>query len=284
MGEWMNPEEFTAVFRLTTVKYANEFIDKGIIKFSTPQSWVDYYKKHGDGRGDAYEGTIAFCGLSDTERIIELKREYESPILLNEEIRPIITNAFKNRLLFKDKRSLQLPCFCFYIMKNSLFDAPDSAGKHRASADIPAAYFRDFADNALPADVEKLPVEDQPALIVISNFEEFKARLYKALNGLGVEENEILIGRVHYEDFEKYGPNGWDDFRQKYPKELLVKNMSFKDQSEARVIINTRRPDIIKRLCDNVLELGNMSDIAQVSNSYLYEGIRVEATLDVYEK
>ncbi len=284
MGEWINPEDFTAAFRLTTVKHANEFIDKGIVKFNTPQSWADYYKEHGAGRGDAYEGVIAFCGLFDVERIIELKREYESSILLNAKRRPIITNAFKNRLLFKDKRSLQLPCFCLYIMKNSLFDAPDSAGKHRASAIIPATYFRDFSDNALPADVEKLPAEDQPALIVISNFEEFKARLYKALNGLGVENNEILLGRVGYFDFEKYGSDGWIDFGQKYPQELLVKNMRFKDQSEARVIINTRRSDTIKRLHDNVLELGNMSDIAQVSNSYLYKGIRVEATLNVYEK
>lgn len=36
MGEWSEPNGFSAVFRLTSSKYADAFVDKGSIKFNTP--------------------------------------------------------------------------------------------------------------------------------------------------------------------------------------------------------------------------------------------------------
>ncbi|MEF3309362.1 hypothetical protein PV433_10660 [Paenibacillus sp. GYB004] len=283
MGEWAKPNNFTAVFRLTSSKYADTFVDKGSIKFNTPQSWIDYSKKYGDGRGDGYEGTLAFCDSLDVERISELTQKYESSCILNPNTRPLLKEISGRRLFMKDKRSLELPCFCVYIMKNSLFPFPDSEGQHRVTADIPASYFRDFSDNSLPEDIEKKPLEDQPALIVISDFEEFKNRLYKALRQLGLEDSEILIGNVSYFDFETYGSNGWMDFGgQKHPKELLVKNIRFAEQSEARVIIKTNKKEVIERLYVAPIELGSMKDIAQVHKGYLHEGMRVEMTVDIY--
>lgn len=167
-------------------------------------------------------------------------------------------------------------------MKNSLFPCPDTEGKHRVTADIPASYFRDFSDNRLPEDIGKLPLEDQPALIIISDFNEFKCRLYKALRQLGLEESEILIGNVSYFDFERYGPNGWIDFDPKYPEELFIKNKRFETQSEARVIIKTKKKEIIDYLYSAPIELGCMKDIAQVHKGYLHKGVRVKMIVDIY--
>ena len=147
MGLWANPDHFTAVFRLTSSKYADDFIDKGSIKFNEPQSWIDYSQKYGNGRGDGYEGTIAFCDVLDYRKAIELNQKYNSTCILNPNLRPLTKKAIGRRLLLKDKRSLQLPCFCFYIMKHSLFPCPDNTGKHSVSALISASYFRDFSDN-----------------------------------------------------------------------------------------------------------------------------------------
>ena len=61
MGEWARPNDFFVACRLTSSKYADSFLDTGSIKFNTPQSWIDYSKKYGDGRGDGYEGTLVFC-------------------------------------------------------------------------------------------------------------------------------------------------------------------------------------------------------------------------------
>ncbi|MFN0224069.1 hypothetical protein [Paenibacillus sp. KR2-11] len=284
MGEWAKPNDFSAVFRLTSSKYADAFLDTGSIKFNTPQSWIDYSKKYGDGRGDGYEGTLAFCDGLDVERIAELTRKYESSCILNPNTRPLLKEISGERLFLKDKRSLVLPCFCVYIMKNSLFPCPDSGGKHRVTAEIPPSYFRDFSDNLLPEDIGNLPLEDQPALIVISDFEEFKNRLYRALRQLGLEDSEILIGNVSYFDFEAHGYKGWMDFGQKYPKELLVKNIRFAEQSEARVIIKTVKKEVMERLYGAPIELGCMKDIAQVHKGYLHEGIRIEMTVDIYEE
>lgn len=284
MGEWARPNDFFVACRLTSSKYADSFLDTGSIKFNTPQSWIDYSKKYGDGRGDGYEGTLAFCDSFDFERMSELIGKYESSCVLNPDTRPLHKEIREGRLFLKDKRSLKLPCFCVYILKNSMFPCPDSAGKHRISTEIPTSYFRDFSDNLFPEEVKRLPLEDQPALITIFNFNEFKNRLYKSLRYLGLEDTEILIKDVSYFDFEKYGTNGWMDFNRNYPEELLVKNIRFKEQSEARVIIKTKKEDIIKRLIESPIELGCMRDIAKVHKGYLDQGVHVEMTIDTYEK
>ncbi|MGE4214433.1 MAG: hypothetical protein AB7E42_06615 [Anaerotignaceae bacterium] len=284
MGKWAKPNGFSVVFRLTTSKYADDFINKGSIKLNTPQSWIDYSKKFGDGRGDSCEGTLAFCHMFDIEHKNELTQKYGSNCILNPTSRSLLNETKGQRLFFKDKRSLQLPCFCMYIMKNNLFPCPDSAGKHRITADIPASYFRDFSDNSLPKDIKTLPLEDQPALIIISNFVEFENRLYKALRQIGLEDAEVLIGNVSYFDFEKYGSDGWMDFQKKYPNELLIKNIRFWEQSEARVIIKTTKNEIIKRLHCSPIELGCMKDIAQVHKGYLYEGLSVKMTVEIYQE
>lgn len=74
------------------------------------------------------------------------------------------------------------------------------------------------------------------------------------------------------------------DFSQKYPKELLVKNKRFAEQSEARVIIKTVKTEVIERLYSEPIELGCMKDIAQVHKGYLHEGMKVEMTVDVYDE
>ncbi|MNW33000.1 hypothetical protein D3C74_99540 [compost metagenome] len=62
MGEWAKPNNFSAAFRLTSSKYADAFVDTGSIKFNTPQSWIDYSKKYGDGRGSCPGCSNGPCG------------------------------------------------------------------------------------------------------------------------------------------------------------------------------------------------------------------------------
>lgn len=284
MCEWADPNEFSAVFRLTSSEFADEFMEKGSIKFNTPQSWVDYSKAYGTGRGDAYESTIAFCDIFDDEKVVELHKKYSPDNVLDSNSRPLITEIIGQQLLFKDERSLQLPCFCVYVMKNSLFPCPDSVGKHKITADIPASYFRDFSDNSTPENIKKKPLEAQPALIIISDFNEFQKVLRHTLSKLGLEDTEILIECVSYFNFEEYGSKGWMDFNRKFPKELFVKSTRFNKQSEARVIINTTKSEIIKRLHDAPIELGCMKDIAKVLKEYLCDGLHVETIVDICEK
>lgn len=116
MGEWAKPNNFSAVFRLTSSKYADSFIETGSIKFNNPQSWIDYSQEYGDGRGDRNEGTLAFCDSLDLERRSELTQKYESSIL-NPNTRPLHKEICERRLFLKDKRSLKLPCFCVLVLE-----------------------------------------------------------------------------------------------------------------------------------------------------------------------
>lgn len=276
----MNPNDNILRIRLTERHYAEAFIERGCIKFSTPESWVKYAELHGDGRGDAYEGTLAFCHFLDCEKFFELEQKYSPSTTLNPNARKLTKEIYKQRVLFKDKRSMQLPCFCLYVMKVASFTPPEKAGKQRLRTNIPGSYFKDFVDNKSEAEVSKLPQSEQPALIVIENFEAFLSRLKNKLFNLGVQENEILVSYTSYFDFEKYGQTGWYDFQQKYPKELFVKNLRFIDQSEGRIIINTKNPDVLNTL-STPIDLGNMSDIAQMIPGYYPEGIDIELTASI---
>ncbi len=277
MCAWMNPNDNILRIRLTEMQYAEAFIERGNIKFSTPESWVKYAESHGDGRGDAYEGTLAFCHCLDYERFLELEQKYSPTTILNPNARELTKKVYKQRVLFKDKRSMQLPCFCLYVMKVSSFTPPEKAGKQRLRTSIPGSYFKDFVENKSEDEVSKLPQPEQPALIVIENFEVFLSRLKNKLFSLGVHEDEILVSYTSYFDFEEYGEIGWYDFQQKYPNELFVKNSRFVDQSEGRIIIKTKKSDVIEAL-SKPIDLGNMSDIAKIIPGYFPEGIDIELT------
>ncbi|RNB82104.1 hypothetical protein EDM59_21065 [Brevibacillus nitrificans] len=273
-GVWAEPEDFFSVFRCTTQKYAETFLKKGEIKFSTPSSWVKYAFEKGEGRGDKLEGTMATFHAFDIEHLTKLNQKYRKYSDL-ERIR------IGQRIYLKRARDMELPCFCFYLVKQSLFDCPNEEGVHRVTGTVPASYFRDFMDNLDPKEVEKLDQKDKPAVIVINDYKEFEQRIINALMALGLNREEIIITRVAYIDFDKYGEHGWWDFGQKSPMELTIKHTRFENQSEGRIIINTDN-ERITQILGKPIEIGSLEDIATVSNTYLHEGMSIEATVDLY--
>lgn len=280
---WGNANDFTAVFRCTTSKYADDFVTKGEIKFSTPQSWVDWAKDYGDGRGDMLEGTVACWHLYDIPTFIELNKKYS---IYKKYISKTTTIEKINKTIyFKRKRTMELPCFCFYILKNSMFMCPNKTGKGiELSTKIPASYFRDFAENKAPEEIKKRPDDKKPAVIYIESYKELEFRIINALIDLGLAREEILIEQIHYDNFKKYGPKGWIDLNTKEPFELFFKDNRFYDQSEARIVINTNKDYIKKFLIDKVLTLGPLTDISQKKDVYLYDGMTIILTAEVSDK
>ncbi|QUH28210.1 hypothetical protein [Vallitalea guaymasensis] len=269
--KWANPENFFAMFRCTTVQYAESFLNKGQIKFNTPDSWVKYAIENSEGRGDKFEGTMAmFDMLYDLEHIKELNEKYMKYSKLKR-------MKIDRSIYLKSERDMLLPCFCFYILKNKMFKCPDVGGTHRLSTMVPASYFRDFMDNLEPCKVKKLDEKDKPAVIVVYNYKEFENRIIKALMQLGLKREEIIIARVSYLDFNY---NTWWDFGQIPPLELAIKDIRFSSQSEGRIIINT--DDIkIKNILEEPIEIGSLEDIASISKTYLYEGMKIDLTVDL---
>ena len=145
---------------------------------------------------------------------------------------------------------MQLPCICFYGLKTDAFPPPQNEGRNRISTYIDAKYFRDFADNASPAEIAALPPKKQPAIAVIKDWAEFVRRLKAKLNSIGVPDECILVSPVQYFDFSPYSTDdSWVDLNCTPPKELFVKSkQDFEYQNELRIVIDTDDPTILDLL------------------------------------
>lgn len=272
-NRWANPNSFSLVLRCTKMQYARSFFKNGQIKFSTPESWVKYEEEYGDGRGDRLEGTIATFNIWDIENSLPILKKYSH-------YTDLFSVPIGNRIYLKRKRDMQLPCFCLYYLKNSMFPCPEKTGIQELKTSIPYSYFRDFADNLSPEEVKKLPEDEKPVIIVIENYPEFKQRLTRKLLEIGLHKDEIIEAEVHYCDFNKYGEFGYWDFCQNSPMELAIKNIRFQNQSEGRFIINTDNQHILQ-LLSGPIEIGPLDDICTVCDRYLHDGMDIVAKVNI---
>ena len=220
-----------------------------------------------------YEGTLAYSSKFYPSQYEKLIAKYSNTC----------TYELPNRILIKNRRDMQLPCICFYGLKTDAFPPPQNEGRNRISTYIDAKYFRDFADNASPAEIAALPPKKQPAIAVIKDWAEFVRRLKAKLNSIGVPDECILVSPVQYFDFSPYSTDdSWVGLNCTPPKELFVKSkQDFEYQNELRIVIDTDDPTILD-LLSNPIEIGNLSDIAAVAEGYHPEGIEVTATFNSY--
>ncbi len=270
--------DFFLVLRCTTRKYAKDFVEKGAIKFSTPQSWVIYEEKNGKGRGDVLEGTFACCNQLDLENMIRIATKYR--VLEDKNIEKCCKGG---KTYFKRKSVMNLPVFCVYLLKADVFEWPEKAGWHSIHTTIPAKYFRDFVDHQTPEEIKCLPLDKQPSVVVIRDFDALKRRIITHLLSLGISEDEILVEPISYYDFNQYGEMGWFDLCQKPPLELAFKDISFSAQSEARFIINTKNESAAEYLRNNIIQLGALSDIAKIAEGYFSEGLEFSCKVELAE-
>lgn len=91
------------------------------------------------------------------------------------------------------------------------------------------------------------------------------------------------ISPINYYDFTPYDTDdSYLDFNTTPPYELFIKSKAdFGYQNELRIVINSHNPDILRQF-DSPIEIGNLSDIANVADHYLSDGIEITATFDTY--
>jgi len=273
---WYESNDVLMTIRCTNSKYARAFVEKGQVKFSTPQSWVDWEKKNAKGRGDLKEGTLAFFDISDADNAIKLLKKYNDQNLYSYE-------KIKNRCYIKSKRNMDLPSLCFFGLKYSNLNVPSCVGRQKIFATIDEKYFRDFADNMTPKQEAALQEDEKSAIVALNDSGEFISRLIKKLTGMGLEKNEILIRHIKYENYNEYGDESWLDLCVEPPDELFIKDTDFCYQNEFRIVINTNKSDIRKLLHENQIEIGLLDDIAICNTGYPYKGIKVEMDATVYK-
>lgn len=265
----MGNVEFFLTLRCTTQEFAQKLVEHGTIKFGTPQSWVEYEEKYGKGRGDVFEGTFAICHHGDLEQIKKFAEEYKIPD------GDIFTYYKNGRLYYKRNTTMNLPCFCLYILRDTAFEIEPREGWQDIQTTIPAEYFKDFSDHKSQSEIEMLPDAKKPAVVVIKDFDAFKERIVKTLLSLGIKRDEILVEAITYYDFEQYGHDGWLEFGQKPPLELGFKSKTFENQSELRFIVNSSNNKAMDYLRNNAIDIGAIDDIAQWYAGYFSEGLEI---------
>ena len=167
-----------------------------------------------------------------------------------------------DKILLKNKRHMQLPGFCFYLLKNTL--TPDAKEMQQ---DISGKMFTDFTNDRSEADISRLPEDEKPAVIMIHQHDIFLDRLEKKLTEIGVKENEIIFDRIKYYDLERGSIEGYVQLT-----ELYCKDNAYSYQEEGRIIINTK-DERIKKKFRRPIRIGNLSDVAHINDWYLPEGL-----------
>ena len=100
---------------------------------------------------------------------------------------------------------------------------------------------------------------------------------------IGVSEEEIIAEPIQYYDTKKYGENYYYEITSERPKELLWKREEFKEQSEIRIIVNSKNESAMSILRSEVIEIGELTDIAQLANANFDNGLHVAMTIKICE-
>lgn len=259
----MNNEPFVlGLIKATKVKHGKNMYEHGQIKFGVPKEWEEQGKKYGQGQGDIFEGTIATVCCDETETIHHWNK-----------IPDFYTLQIGNKVYLKNKRSMQLPCFCAYILTDKMLSKPTDIGEQTLTGEIPPEYFRDFASNLTVTQIEKLPYLEQPAIVYIKDLFEFEKRLRKYLiEYVGVQAKDIITRQVEYVEWDEPVTETYIEC----PLELFFKDKQFSHQQEWRVIINTDDEEVKKRLLSKPIAIGTLESIAYFKDGYLKDGISIE--------
>ena len=224
------------LFRCTKRKYAESFV-KGKIFFNQPKNWIQIEKDGNKGQGDVLEGTFLSAKENDNSNFIKkLKKDSN------------LTHFYENGFVyFRRKKIEELYSICFYGLKDNSFTQKniEKDGKAHYISRVENSYFTDFSNNITELDYESIEDNEKPVVMFINNPHKLFERVRDALKKIGLSEDEIIISPVEYIDKKVVSISAIP-----YPKELLLKDNYYSQQSEIRIIINSSNDKFMKYMKD----------------------------------
>ena len=246
------------LFRSTERKYASSFISNGTIKLNTPRAWIDQARKEGIGRGDLLEGVYSSFPTGDITSYLCLKE-------LRENIEIVRDNEIS---YLRSSDVIDLRCFCLFGLFNTSFEYRyfHETNKWANVSYVKLDYFRDFYKYKTRDEINQLSDEEQPVFIIIKSPNKFFERIYLYFEKVGISRDDIIIKPIEYLDKNQYFT-----VRDPAPSELFIKDKRFTNQSELRIVINTKNKKAIKQLekDDFIINIGDLSDITEIYSYYL---------------
>ena len=254
----MSENNILWLIRCTKYQYAKDFIDSGTIKFNTPEYWIEVEKKEGKGRGDIQEGIFASAPAYDFN-----KR------LLYHKIRDnVVTENSSGNVIFRTSDILSIPCHSLFVLTENSFSSNYfvETNQFANTTKLVTKYFNDFYSLKSREEIDKLDQNERPVVLLIQSPQKYIDRIKLSLKKIGFGDDEILIDFVKYVD--KSNP-----FlsTMKFPNELFLKDISFKHQSELRIVLNCKSKKILDQFKKNdyFLRIGPTDDFAIIHDYYL---------------
>lgn len=246
------------LIRCTKHEYAKQFLDEGVIKFNTPFNWIELEKSEGKGRGDLLEGIFASAPTHDFNKRMVLYKLREN----------VITEQCSANVVLRSEKILDIPCFSLFVLSENSFSNNFfiETNKFANTTKLVTQYFNDFSNFKTREEIESLDIENRPVVLFIQSPKKFLDRLKISLKKIGFKEEEILIDFVQYIDKNQTFLSSL-----KFPRELFIKDTSFKHQSELRIILNSNNKNVLDRFKKNdyYVKLGNTSEFAIIHDYYL---------------
>lgn len=244
-------------------QYAMGFMERGTVRFGRPSEWQ--LIKDNTLRGDELEGVYASMipGNLECEEFLG-------------GLRPSSTCFQKeDRTFFLSEEIMDMRVYCMYGLHD--FNMPLSAKrsqdhKFHQSGVIPFSYFKNLypewnKDNYEGSDNIRRP------MVLLINPINFRNLMIKRLKELGVRDEEILYKPVSYTDF-------YDRtfILEPYGQELFCKHIAYKEQSEVRFVIDTRRKEVKELFdkSDGKIDLGPIDDEVALLSKFYFEDVQVE--------
>lgn len=263
------PEKTYMFFKCLEYKYAKAFMERGAMRFAMPSEW----KPDGTSRGDILEGVYASQLGFDSTLDLLIRSLRKDPFSIRE----------GEWLFFKSKEIVSFRTYCMYGINNN--DLPIQAFRsqdHRRhnGGRVARDYFHKLYPEIKEDEYDALDPDERPAVIFIRP-DLFLRFVKEKLQERGVHADEILISPISYSDYYS------EPIRiVNAPDELFSKHISFSEQKEVRIVIDTRR-EIVKKMFDahGVIELGPVDEsIARISDFYFKDmSVEVRGDQMLYE-
>ena len=244
-----------AFIRCMEREYAEQFIKNGVVKFGLPKDWVDKALADGDKRvGDELEGVFAGEPILAARPFVNASNQ----------LKKVTYGGFN---YYRNEELLLVPTLCLYGIHNNSFVRKNVKVRNHIQdiGEIDLNYFMDFNRVKTKNEYNLLPPNRQMVVIMISRPEIFVERLRKAALDFGFTNDEIFMAPVSYVDKKKQF-----HLKVKCPYELFFKDLNYKNQCECRIVLYSKRKDILAKFKKNgyCLELGKLDDISLLQSAY----------------
>jgi len=237
-------------------------LQSGKIHFGTPRKWIELEKTGNKGQGDILEGVFLSLANDGSEALQNIKANGGLDYFETDEY-----------CFFRHKAILDLRCLCFYGVHNNKFvKTVDERGRAHYKTIVAKEYFSDFSNVNNRNERNALDAENQPVVVIFGDMKEFVRRIKEALIRIGVKDEEIIVSPVEYLDKKVQMVSGIP-----FPKELLLKDNSFRTQSEVRIIVNSTNPEYLEYMDqhNDTIEIGSLESITEIYD-YYFEDMIIE--------